>query len=358
MKMSTKPFAMIAMALLGACAAPSPADDGSIGDCGATVAVDEGPVSEGTGGSVDPQPNANATDGDTVAWTTGDGSVHAKTGGTTHLVALAANNGLVVRQGRAYYGGYEAVFSAPLAGGNATKIADISNVNALAVDDDALYVLSSVDTSMPGHPGTVTAQIARIASDGVPHTLATQLDVLVESRQPFALDANDVYVVVGVAAENGQPPTGGVVRVAKTGGPAQLIAQVAARPLAIAVDGESIYLSVPAEPLGGPASSVTGTIVAISKATGEAKEIATGSGFFTTIALDGSHLYTARSRGMPSDGVLLRMSLDGTDVTKLAGDNAAGYGQVALSANNVFWLRNWDSTASPDDRSIVLQRCK
>jgi hypothetical protein len=199
------------------------------------------------------------------------------------------------------------LWSAPIGGGELTKIMDLEGLASLAADDASLYVAVSRDLSLMNTPraNAKTGRIFRIPlAGGAPVDLAKGIDPRV-----LAVDGDTLWFDGSRMGKDGAKPPQ----------PSGITPPI----FAIAFDDESVYFTSGKGKTDPPRPGKNGRVLRMPKAGGAPVVIASGlpdepSG----LALDGTHVYVAAtawgSTELSQAGVIARVPKAGGALEVLA----------------------------------------
>jgi len=207
-------------------------------------------------------------------------------------------------------------------------LADRGNCNAQDADGCETYLLTDADNC--GSCGHSCAGAACINGYCELTTLSDSL------TSPYAIAVDNTYVYWTDTVE------GSVYRQDKDGSlPADRIAKPGSAGIALAVDSHRVFFST------------SSNIQSFNKLTSVVQELASGQVNVRAIAVDSSSVYWVTGGTTGTDGTLMKVNIDGTNLQELASSQPQPAG-IALFGTAVYWSNQgtWSGADYNNDGSI------
>jgi hypothetical protein len=241
-------------------------------------------------------------------------------------------------------------------------------VRGFVVDTDGGLVIvyngGQPPSDMPGP--YLTQNVAHVAADGTLEDLIVGLDPA--GLAAIAVDADYAYVIVESAMLDGSLIHNALLRVPKTGGSSEVLAQSEAGVESLAINADHLYITrAPGEVDG---AFIDGGLFSVPKTGGSFTLVAAAQGLeFGDFAVDAQNAYLVAFDGQSLRTSILRIALDGSGQTEIASDSRKDYLSVALSETSVFTTLRWDTTQGsavptiqsrplPTNKTSVRKLCK
>jgi hypothetical protein len=236
--------------------------------------------------------------------------------------------GLVATSDTVFFSASNALYSVPVAGGEATFIRDRFTLNQAAADATSVYVAEVLGKVLKFTPPEAT-----------PTEFAIGDKLMVRG---LAVNTTDLFASFGDLSVVGNL-TGGIVKIAKGGGTAQVIVKTAGLPDAVAADDSSVFWAE------GPPVGTFGN-GHIARADADGNHVTTLSNLnASALAVDATYLYALfdiLSRIPKAGGVpeTLASGFSGADVLRLEGGDAV-------------WIDRYSKAMSDPTPSSVMAMC-
>jgi hypothetical protein len=191
------------------------------------------------------------------------------------------------------------------------------DVRGIAVDAQAIYVID------------VMGGVSRL--DRATHALTTLAAAERGYVYPGGLVADDAYLywtTLGLGDADGQ-----LLRMAKTGGPTEVLAAGRRRPHQLAIDATRLFWVDEGASAGLPGD---GAVASVPKAGGAVTELATAQPGAIALTLHGDDVYWANRPSGSLNGTVQRVAKSGGASVLLAGARET-IGALAVSDAQIFW---------------------